>query len=80
MGCGCDDCEAMMQPYLDRMLSDEQLAEARDHLARCPPCERRYRFEEHLRQFVRVAGEEPMPEQLRQRLSALRFTPPAGQL
>lgn len=80
MGCGCDDCEAMMQPYLDGMLSDEELAEAHDHLARCPGCERRYRFEEHLRHFVRVAADEPMPEALRQRLADLRSSPPAAQL
>jgi anti-sigma factor (TIGR02949 family) len=79
MGCGCDDCEIMMQPYLDGMLSDEEVAEAKGHLLRCPPCEKRYRFEEQLRHFVRVAGEEPMPDGLRQRLSGLRAVPPAAQ-
>jgi anti-sigma factor (TIGR02949 family) len=67
----------MMQPYLDGMLSDEQVAEAHEHLTRCPPCERRYRFEEKLRRFVRVAADEPMPVRLRVRLLGLRSAPPA---
>jgi anti-sigma factor (TIGR02949 family) len=80
MGCGCTDCEAMMQPYLDGMLSDGELAEAREHLARCPGCEKRYRFEEHLRHFVRVAADEPMTEELRERLAGLRSGSPGTQL
>lgn len=78
MGRACQDCEAMMQPYIDGMLSVEEVAEAREHLALCPPCEKRYRFEEHLRHFVRVASEEPMSESLRSRLDGLRSTPPAA--
>ena len=58
MGCGCNDCEAMMQPYLDGMLSDSEVEEAREHLERCPPCDKRFRFEERLRHFVRVAVDE----------------------
>ena len=75
MGCGCGDCETMMQPYIDGMLSDEQVTEAREHLERCPPCAERYRFEEELRHFVRIAAEEPMPDGLRERLAALRAAP-----
>jgi anti-sigma factor (TIGR02949 family) len=78
MGCGCDDCESMMQPYVDGMLTDDEVAEAREHLAACPPCEKRYRFEERLRHFVRVATDEPMSPALRERLSALRTAPPAA--
>ena len=78
MGCGCVDCEAMMQPYMDGMLTDGQVAEARAHLEACPPCDRRYRFEEQLRHFVRVAAEEPMPPGLRERLSQLRTSSPAA--
>jgi anti-sigma factor RsiW len=77
MGCGCDDCEAMMQPYVDGMLSDNEVVEAREHLARCTGCEKRYRFEEHLRHFVRVASDEPMSDGLRERLAGLRSLPPA---
>jgi anti-sigma factor RsiW len=75
MGCGCGDCESMMQPYLDGVLSDEQVAEAHEHLVRCPPCDRRYRFEVTLRRFVRVAAVEPMPPGLQERLLSLRSAP-----
>jgi anti-sigma factor RsiW len=70
----CDDCEKMMQPYLDGMLSDEEVLEARAHLKACPWCERRFIFEEKLRHFVMVAASEPMSDSLRVRLSALRST------
>src|SRR5581483_2334280 len=51
----CDECEAMMQPYLDGTLSDAQVEQAQAHLARCSWCAKRYRFEERLRHYVRVA-------------------------
>ena len=76
MGCGCRDCEVLMQPYLDGVLSDDQVAEAREHLARCPGCDKRFRFEERLRRFVRVAAVEPMPPGLRERLGSLRGSVP----
>jgi anti-sigma factor (TIGR02949 family) len=77
MGCGCGDCESMMQPYLDGMLTDEQVEEAKEHLEKCPPCDKRYRFEERLRHFVRIASDESMSPGLRDRLAALRTVPPA---
>jgi len=77
MGCGCRDCEDMMQPYMDGMLSDDEVAEAKDHLERCPPCDKRFRFEERLRHFVRVATDEPMPPGLREKLESLRTAPPS---
>lgn len=72
MGCGCTDCEKMMQPYMDHVLSDEQIAEAKEHLAACPPCEKRFHFEERLRVFVRVSVEEPMSDGLKEKLAGLR--------
>jgi len=72
MGCGCGDCEKMMQPYMDGVLSEEQIREAQEHLARCPHCEKRYRFEVTLRRYVRVAVEEPIPDGLKQKLAGLR--------
>ena len=56
MACGCADCESMMQPYLDGVLSDEQVEEAKEHLDDCPGCDKRYRFEEDLRRFVQGRG------------------------
>lgn len=72
MGCGCGDCEEMMQPYLDGILSDEQVREAKAHLDACPPCETRFRFEVTLRRYVRVAASEPIPVELHAKLVGLR--------
>ena len=69
----CAHCEEMMQPYLDHVLTDAEKAEAEAHLDECEYCRRRYRFEESLRVYVRKAATEPMPEELRVKLSALRI-------
>ena len=68
----CEKCEQMLQPYLDRVLSDEERREAQLHLDRCDYCSRRYRFEAKLRQFVRLAAVEPMSPELKTKLAALR--------
>jgi mycothiol system anti-sigma-R factor len=68
----CEKCEEVMQPYLDRVLSDAEVAEAEQHLAGCSFCARRYRFEESLRRFVRKCCDEQMPPELKQKLAALR--------
>jgi anti-sigma factor (TIGR02949 family) len=68
----CTQCEEMLQPYLDRVLSDEERLEAEEHLNRCAYCAKRYRFEESLRQFVRQAVSEPMPPDLKAKLASLR--------
>jgi anti-sigma factor (TIGR02949 family) len=72
MPCGCNDCEEMMQPYLDGVLSDEQVVEAKEHLDGCPGCEKRYRFEVTLRRYVRVAATEEMSDELKAKLVGLR--------
>jgi anti-sigma factor (TIGR02949 family) len=69
----CEKCEELLQPYLDRELSDVERAEAEVHLAGCDYCRRRYRFEDNLRRFVRQAVDEPMPPELKQRLANLRI-------
>ena len=69
----CAHCEEMMQPYLDHVLSDEEMAEAEAHLDECEHCRRRYKFEESLRIYVRQATSEQMPVELRQKLAALRI-------
>ncbi len=68
----CEKCEEVMQPYLDRVLDEAEVAEAEAHLDACGYCRRRYRFEESLRQFVRKACAEEMPPELKQKLAALR--------
>ena len=68
----CEKCEEMMQPYLDKQLSDAERAEADAHLALCSYCRKRYVFEERLRMFVRQAAVEEMPPDLKQKLADLR--------
>ncbi len=69
----CGHCEEMMQPYLDRILTDEEMAEAETHLDECAHCRRRYRFEESLRVYVRQAVSEQMRPELKEKLAALRI-------
>jgi mycothiol system anti-sigma-R factor len=68
----CAKCEEVLQPFLDRELSDAELAEAEAHLDQCSYCRRRYRFEEKLRMYVRQACAEQMPPDLKAKLAALR--------
>ena len=70
--CTCGKCEELLQPYLDRELTDVEMLEAQAHLAACDWCARRYRFETSLRRYVKQCCEEPMPGELRERLLALR--------
>ena len=68
----CDKCEEMMQPFLDGVLSEAEVEEAQRHLDGCSWCAKRYRFEEQLRHYVRVAVSEPMSPELKAKLAALR--------
>jgi hypothetical protein len=68
----CDKCEQMLQPFLDRELTEVERIEAEGHLSGCAYCRKRYRFEEKLRMFVRQAAVEQMDPQLKVRLAALR--------
>ena len=68
----CERCEEVLQPYLDRELTEAELAQAEKHLDDCSYCRKRYRFEEHLRRYVREVVDEPMYPALKARLAALR--------
>jgi anti-sigma factor RsiW len=68
----CDKCEQMLQPYLDRELTEGERLEAERHLDDCAYCRARYRFEEKLRMFVRQAAVQQMDPQLKQKLASLR--------
>lgn len=72
--CDCVECEQLLQPYLDRVLTAAELREAEEHLEECSYCRRAYRFEEQLRMFVRQAAAEPIPAHLKQRLADLRIS------
>jgi predicted anti-sigma-YlaC factor YlaD len=68
----CEKCEEVLQPFLDRDLSEEERMVAEEHLAGCEYCRKRYRFEEHLRRFVQQAAIEPMSPELKTKLADLR--------
>jgi len=68
----CDQCEEMLQPYLDRELNEAERAEAQEHLDSCSYCRKRYKFEEELRVFVRQSAVEEMSPDLKQKLAELR--------
>ena len=69
----CAHCEEVMQPYMDRVLTDAERAEGEAHLDECAYCRKRYRFEETLRTFVSNATKsEPMPVELKMKLAELR--------
>jgi anti-sigma factor (TIGR02949 family) len=69
----CEKCEELLQPYLDRELSEAERAEAEVHLSGCDYCRRRYKFEDNLRRYVRKAVDEPISPELKQRLANLRI-------
>jgi anti-sigma factor (TIGR02949 family) len=68
----CEKCEELLQGYLDRELTEAEHIEAERHLNGCDYCRRRYRFEESLRQYVRLSATERMPPGLMEKLSQLR--------
>jgi predicted anti-sigma-YlaC factor YlaD len=68
----CDQCEELLQPFLDRELNEEERVVAEGHLQLCAYCRKRYRFEEVLRRFVRQAVSEEMTPELKTKLSELR--------
>ncbi len=69
----CAKCEEVLQPFLDRELTEAERVEAEAHLDLCAYCRKRYRFEASLRRYVRqVAWSEGMPPELKERLAALR--------
>lgn len=71
--CPCSTCEELLQPYLDRELSASERVEVEAHLKGCGSCTKHYRFEERLWRHVKdCCADEPMPEELKERLLSLR--------
>jgi anti-sigma factor (TIGR02949 family) len=68
----CDKCEQLLQGYLDRDLTDDEVGVAEGHLDRCDYCRRRYRFEAQLRRYIRTTASERMPAGLMAKLAELR--------
>ncbi len=67
----CTDTRKLLQPYLDRELSEEEIAAVRGHLSRCGSCGDCYRFEADLRRLIRFCADEPAPPNLLQRVRGL---------
>jgi anti-sigma factor (TIGR02949 family) len=72
--CDCHECEQLLQPYLDRQLTEAEVLEAEEHLDECSYCRRAYHFEEKLRMYVRRVASEPMRPELKQKLADLRIS------
>ena len=68
----CEKCEELLQGYLDRDLRPDEVVVAEAHLDGCDYCRRRYRFEAHLRRYIRVSASERMPAGLMAKLAELR--------
>jgi len=68
----CEKCEELLQGFLDRELTETEVALAESHLDGCSYCRRRYRFEESLRRYVKLSAIERMPPGLMERLAELR--------
>ena len=68
----CEQCEELLQGYLDRELTVAEVSVAELHLDGCEYCRRRYRFEEHLRRYVRLTAAERIPPGLMEKLEQLR--------
>jgi anti-sigma factor (TIGR02949 family) len=69
----CEKCEELIQPYLDRELSESERLEAQGHLEDCGYCNKRYRFEVSLRRYVReTCCSEQMSPELKAKLASLR--------
>ena len=68
----CEKCEELLQGYLDRDLTQEEVLIAEGHLDGCEYCRRRYRFEAQLRRYIRTTAIERMPAGLMAKLTELR--------
>ena len=68
----CEECEELLQGYLDRQLEPSEVVQAEAHLDGCDYCRRRYRFEERLRRYIKTSASERMPAGLMAKLAELR--------
>ena len=70
----CDDCLECLDGYVDRELTDVELAEVRKHLADCPPCEDYYKLQTNLKRLVKVCCDQGVaPAHLRSKLRQILF-------
>jgi len=70
MTINCRDCVQVLNTYIDRELSDDDIVQVREHLIACGGCLHLYQFEESVRRLVRVrCQEQGAPETLRVRVT-----------
>ncbi len=70
----CGDCINQLDAYVDRELSDAELATVREHLDSCPPCEDTFQLRSDVKRLVRTCcGQEAAPSELRQKLREILF-------
>jgi len=70
----CDDCLQKLDRFVDRELSDREVAELQQHLSECPPCEDRYRFQADLKRLVKICCDQgEAPAELREKLRQILF-------
>ena len=55
-GMSCEQAYREVYQFLDRELSDEELAAVRQHLDNCPPCAHLFQFEGTIVRYVRERG------------------------
>ena len=68
----CVEAEKRLQPYLDRMLTSDEVAAVEAHLSACRYCADRYVFEAKLRATVKRCCSDPIPAGMVERLHRLR--------
>ena len=69
----CHEAERRLHRYVDRELSEVEVAEVQHHLEACENCRARFHFEFGLRRLIgRAMHNEPAPQSLRERIRRLR--------
>lgn len=70
----CRDCVEKLHRYVDRELTDVEVAEVKRHLEDCPPCEETYQLQVHVKRLVKVCCDQGVaPEKLRSRLRQILY-------
>ena len=75
----CDEAAKKLYECLDRQLTEEEAAEVRQHLERCPPCHDYFKFEEGILTRVnQVCREVAVPAALVERVRKMCAESPRG--
>lgn len=71
----CKDCVQELNGFLDRELSEAEIAQVEVHLKKCGPCEDLFTFKRELRVLVReCCREDEAPSSLRDSVKKLRHS------